>query len=103
MLGCHVNAHVSATPPFSNEVSNVRTSHNKTAIKAKSVNLQRTLHPLLTEDQHKGPCTVPDKHNQQWRAADASLHPCLDEPYDDQNEQDALKNEPGHPKKSSAT
>ena len=55
-------------------------------------------HPLLTENQHESPCPVSDKSNQQWRATDASLHPCLDEPHSYQNEKEALKNETGHPR-----
>lgn len=53
--------------------------------------------PRPTEHQHESLCAVPDKDNQQWRAADAFLHPCLDEPHDGQNEQEALENEAGHP------
>src|SRR6266481_8614116 len=50
-----------------------------------------------TKYQNECPCTIPDEHNQQWHVADASFHPCLDEPHGDQNEQEALKNEAGHP------
>ena len=58
---------------------------------------RRTAHVQLTKHQHECPCTIPDKYSQQWRVADAFLHPCPDEPHGNQQEQEALKNEAGHP------